>query len=89
MRDTIRKQLRKEKDRHYEAITKIVSENIGLNHKDTYFYRCQGSGYYLKFLEVSGETVIFTIYSKGGIRKDKKFYINWYGVSELEVYKAG
>lgn len=82
--DVIRCELRKERDRHIEDITKIVSENIKFDKESLYFYNCNGSGYYLRFYGVSGERVIFDIYSKGGIKKDKNFYINWCGIDEIK-----
>lgn len=84
IRDFIKCEIRKEKDRHIENITKIINENIDFDKESLYYYNCQGSGYYLKFYGVSGETVIFDIYTKGGMKKDKKFYINWYGINEIQ-----
>ena len=84
MRDIIRDELRAEKDRHRKAMSDIVKRNINFDKESTYYYPCQGSGYYLRFNDVSGETVVFDIYSKGGIKKSDKFYINWYGINLIK-----
>lgn len=81
IRDLISLEIRKEKNNHIKRLSKIIRDNIKFDKEKIYYYSCQGSGYYLKFNGVSGETVIFDIYSKGGIKKDKKFYINWYGIN--------
>lgn len=86
-REFILCEIRKEKDRHIDNLTKIINDNLGLNKESLYYYRCQGSGYYLKFSKVSGETIIFNIYSKGGVKKDKNFYINWYGINSIKEIK--
>ena len=84
MRDIIRDEIQAEKDRHRKAIYDIVKCNINFDKESTYYYPCQGSGYYLKFNDVIGETVVFDIYSKGGIKKSDKFYINWYGIDLIK-----
>ena len=84
MRDIIRDEIQAEKDRHRKAISDIVKRNINFDKESTYYYPCQGSGYYLRFNDVIGETVVFDIYSKGGIKKSYKFYINWYGINLIK-----
>ena len=42
-----------------------------------YYFKCNGSGYYLKFIKTIDEDMIFDIYTKGGKKKGKTFKIHW------------
>lgn len=85
-RDLINDLINEEKERHYKSLTEIIEANIHLDKEKTYFYKCNGSGYYLKFNEVRGEYIVLDIYTKGGKKKGTHFFINWYGINELKEY---
>lgn len=67
----------KKKEILKKDIAKIVKENIPFNTNDMYYFKCNGSGYYLKFIKTIDENMIFDIYTKGGKRKGKTFEIHW------------
>lgn len=39
----------KKKEIFKKDIAKIVKENVPFNRNDMYYFKCNGSGYYLKF----------------------------------------
>lgn len=69
--------INKKKEILKKDIAKIVKENIPFNTSDMYYFKCNGSGYYLKFVKTIDENMIFDIYTKGGKRKGKTFEIHW------------
>ena len=69
----------KKKEILKKDIAKIVKENVPFNRNDMYYFKCNGSGYYLKFIKTIDEDMIFDIYIPKEGRKKVK-HLKYIGV---------
>ena len=71
------------KEKLCKDIENEILNKLNLKAGDKFYFKCNGSGYYLKFNRVERESLIFDIESKGGKVKNKIFRIHWCNAMSL------